>query len=79
VVDRSVLANYVIAASGNQAITLTMNYNPFDTESAHRVGFNVYQNGAKLFGGTGKATGLNDSANLTTITAKLTPKAGAEG
>jgi len=69
------LANYVIAAPSGQAITLTMNYSPFDSVSSHDVGFNVYQNGAKLFGGTGKATGLHDAENLSTITAKLTPKA----
>jgi hypothetical protein len=71
------LASYVIAAPSGQAITLTMNYSPFVSEAAHRVGFNVYQNGAKLFGGTGKATGLHDPANTTTVTAKLTPKANA--
>ena len=71
------LANYVIAAPSGQAITLTMNYSPFDSESAHRVGFSVYQNAVKLFTGTGKATGRHDPANTTTITAKVTPSATA--
>jgi len=71
------LANYVIDPPSGKAITLLMNYSPFDSESAHRVGFNVYQNGVKLFGSTGKATGLHDPANLTTISTTLTPSASA--
>lgn len=68
-------ANYVINNPGSTAITLLMNYGPFDAESAHRVGFIVYQAGSKLFSGTGTATGLHDTVNSTTISASITPSA----
>src|SRR6185437_13071628 len=70
-------ANYAIEKPGGEVVTLTMNYVPFDSVSSHGVGFTVYQNGAKLFSGTGKATGLHDPANTSTITAKVTPSATA--
>ena len=64
---------YVLNASGHATITVTLAYNPFDAALSHGVGCNVYQNGVKLGGAGGQATGLGDPVNSSTISLTVAP------
>lgn len=69
-------ARYVIANPTGGKVTLTLVYTPYVAGDAHRVGLSAWQNGKKVFHGSGQATGLKDHTNSNTVTTTLTPTAG---
>ena len=68
-------AYYQLSRPTGSPLTLTLAFGPFDGTTARAIGFNVYQNGARLGGAAGRSTGLGDSVNDSAPTATVTPSA----
>lgn len=67
---------YQIARPSVASIRLAMSYYPFNAANAHQVGFNVFQDGARIGGATGLGTSSNDSVNSNVPTTAIAPSSG---
>jgi len=68
-------APYTLNAATPTAVTVTLAYSPFDAGQSHAIGCNAYQNGVKLGGAAGQATGLGDPVNSSTVSLTVSPRA----
>ncbi|MFI5269402.1 MAG: hypothetical protein ACHQ7M_18655, partial [Chloroflexota bacterium] len=71
-------AAYALADPGSADRTVTLSYGTYDAGQARAIGLNIYQGGIKLGSGSGRATGLGDRTNSSTVrlTARTSGSAG---